>query len=91
MLCAISPVREEDPDVKGGRRGGSGRPFPGGTTLEFFDQESTDDLLVTSSRLRVWWLTRFRGYRIVRMRVLPKSLGQWWGSSSVSWELAPEE
>ncbi|MBI2434757.1 MAG: hypothetical protein HYV26_18025 [Candidatus Hydrogenedentes bacterium] len=40
------------------------------------DEEMKAGAVWTNSRLKVWWLTRFGGYRLHQLRQLPKVLGR---------------
>lgn len=37
-----------------------------------FDSNAPDGSITTTSRIRVWYLKRFRGYRVLSMHRLPK-------------------
>lgn len=39
-------------------------------SLDFVVREG--DTLWTQSRLKVWWFTRFDGYRIIAVRLIPR-------------------
>lgn len=50
--------------------------------MEFFEHDVLPvDAVLTTSRVRVWWLVTFRGYQIYRLNRRPRIPGLWQGSA----------
>ena len=59
--------------------------------MNFLEQPDEQEAVQTSSRIKVWWLTRVQDYRIVRIQEQPRSASEWCRSRTRNWLLLPNK